>query len=52
VLHFDPQQNLVMQGSDLVESSQLEEEGISLREKLATLEENVKTLKSVMLAYI
>ena len=34
------------------ESSQLKEEVISLREKLATSEENLKTLKSVMLAYI
>ena len=33
-------------------SSQLKEEVISLREKLATSEENLKTLKSVMLAYI
>jgi len=34
------------------ESSQLKKEVISRREKLATSEENLKTLKSVMLAYI
>ena len=34
------------------ESSQLKKEVISLREKLSTSEENLKTLKSVMLAYI
>jgi len=35
-----------------VESSQLKEQVISLREKLATSKKNLKTIKTVMLAYI
>lgn len=37
---------------DSAANPQLKEEVISLKEKLATVEENFKTLKSVMLRYI
>ncbi|RDY05388.1 hypothetical protein CR513_10785, partial [Mucuna pruriens] len=37
---------------DLAESSRLKEEIISLKDKLASFEESVKTLKNIMLAYI
>ncbi|RDX89546.1 hypothetical protein CR513_28723, partial [Mucuna pruriens] len=38
--------------SDSVESSRLKEKIISLKDKLGSYKESVKTLKNVMLAYI